>query len=53
MKLIEQNGLRILIPNEGYLLKQDEIYSDMVYLGISASPDEWEEILIEEVPKDE
>lgn len=53
MKLIEQNNLRILIADQGKILKQDNIYSNIIYLGISASPDEWNEISIEEVPENE
>ena len=53
MQLIEKDGLRMLIPEEGHLLYQDEIYSDLVYLGISASPSEWIEVPIEEVNDNE
>lgn len=46
MKLIEKDGLRILIPQDGFLLKlkNEEIYSDVVYLGVKASIDDWEEV---------
>ena len=47
MKLEEKNGLRILHPNYGYLLKNKEtgsIYTGKIYLGINASPDIYEEV---------
>lgn len=49
MKLIEQDGLRILIPEEGKILYKDETYSDMVFLAIKASPSDWIEVPFEEV----
>ena len=52
MKLEEKNGLRILYPNYGYLLKNKEngsIYTGKIYLGINASPDNYEEVRDETV----
>ena len=52
MKLEEKNGLRILYPNYGYLLKNKEngsIYTGKIYLGINASPDIYEEVRDETV----
>ena len=52
MKLEEKNGLRILHPSYGYLLKNtqtDDIYSGKIYLGLNASLDIYEEILNEEM----
>lgn len=47
MKIEEKNGLRILYPNYGYLLKNKEtgsIYTGKIYLGVNASPDIYEEV---------
>ena len=47
MKIEEKNGLRILHPDYGYLLKNKEtgsIYTGKIYLGINASPDIYEEV---------
>ena len=47
MKLVERNGLRILMPTYGYILKHKEsgnMYSGKIYLGINSSTDEYEEI---------
>ena len=47
MKIEEKNGLRILYPNYGYLLKNKEtgsIYTGKIYLGINTSPDIYEEV---------
>lgn len=47
MKLIEKNGLRILIPTYGYVLrnkKNGDIFPGRIYLGKNASPDDYEEI---------
>lgn len=52
MKIEEKNGLRILYPNYGYLLKNKEtgsIYTGKIYLGINASPDIYEEVRDETV----
>ena len=52
MKLEEKNGLRILHPNYGYLLKNKEtgsIYTGKIYLGINASPDIYEEVRDENI----
>ena len=37
-----------LKAEEGYLLTNGEIYSDLVYLSDLDSPDNWEEITVEE-----
>ena len=42
----------ILIPNEGKILTNGEVYSYEVYLGIYDSPENWHEILIEEIPQE-
>ena len=47
MKLVERNGLRILIPSYGYILRHKEsgnMYSGKIYLGVNSSVDEYEEI---------
>lgn len=49
MKII-QDLMTILEPDEGCLLTDGTIYTDKVFLGIHSSPDEWRDILIEEVP---
>ena len=53
MKLTEQNGLRILTPDEGQWLYKDDqtigrIFSYDVYLGINDSPANWGECTNEE-----
>ena len=52
MRVEEKNGLRILYPAYGYLLKNKEngsIYTGKIYLGINASPDNYEEVRDETV----
>ena len=52
MKIEEKNGLRILYPNYGYLLKNKEtgsIYTGKIYLGINTSPDIYEEVKNESI----
>lgn len=47
MKLIERNGLRILTPAYGYILRHKEsgnMYSGKIYLGVNSSVDEYEEL---------
>ena len=47
MKLIERNGLRILIPTYGYILRHKEsgnMYTGKIYLGVNSSVDEYEEL---------
>jgi hypothetical protein len=47
MRLIEEDGLRILIPKYGYSLKNKksgDIATGEVYLGIFASVDDYEEV---------
>lgn len=47
MKLIERNGLRILVPTYGYALrhiKTGNMFTGKIYLGVNASVDEYEEV---------
>lgn len=47
MKLVERNGLRILIPTYGYILRHKEsgnMYTGKIYLGVNSSVDEYEEL---------
>lgn len=47
MKLVERNGLRILIPTYGYILRHIEsgnMYTGKIYLGVNSSVDEYEEL---------
>lgn len=47
MKLIEKKGLRILVPTYGYVLrnkKSGDVFDGRIYLGKTASPDDYEEI---------
>lgn len=47
MKLIERNGLRILIPTYGYALRHIEtgnIFTGKIYLGVNASMDDYDEV---------
>lgn len=37
-----------LQAHEGHLLTDGEIYSETVYLAVTASPDDWKEIAQEE-----
>lgn len=50
---ITQDLMIILEPEEGCLLTDGNTYTDKVFLGINASPDDWHDIKIEEVPDDE
>ena len=52
MRLEEKDGLRILHPAYGYWLKNTEtgdIHTGKIYLGINASPDNYEEVRDETV----
>lgn len=52
MRVEEKNGLRILYPNYGYFLKNiktGDIHTGKIYLGINASPDNYEEVRDETV----
>lgn len=40
-----------LIPSEGKVLTNGEVYSTQVYLGNNDSPDNWWEIDIEDMPE--
>ena len=47
MKLIERNGLKILMSTYGYILRHKEsgnMYSGKIYLGVNSSVDEYEEL---------
>ena len=46
MKLVERNGLRILISDFGYLLhnKGNDIYAEKFYLGINSNVNDFEEV---------
>jgi len=43
--------IRVLEASEGKILTNGETYSTKVYLGIYDSPDNWEEIPIEDMPE--
>ena len=45
--------VRVLTASEGMVLTNGEIYSTQVYLGIHDSPDNWQEVSIDEVPEEE
>jgi len=47
-KLIEENGLRIQIADDGMILKNEDNYSKRVYLGDGSV--EWEEISENDIP---
>ena len=52
MRVEEKNGLRILHPDYGYWLKNiktGDIHTGKIYLGINASPDNYEEVRDETV----
>ena len=46
MKLVERNGLRILISDFGYLLhdKENDICAEKLYLGINSNINDFEEV---------
>ena len=46
MKLVERNGLRILISDFGHLIhnKGNDIYADKFYLGINSNVNDFEEV---------
>ena len=47
MKLVERNGLRILYPKYGYLLRNvitNDTYDGKIYLGANSSPEDFEEV---------
>ena len=46
MKLVERNGLRILISDFGYLIhnKENDIYAEKFYLGINSNINDFEEV---------
>ena len=46
MKLVERNGLRILISDFGHLIhnKENDIYAEKFYLGINSNINDFEEV---------
>ena len=47
MKITNRNGLRILTPTYGYILRHKEsgnMYSGKIYLGVNSSVDEYDEL---------
>ena len=46
MKLVERNGLRILISDFGHLIhnKENDIYAEKFYLGINSNVNDFEEV---------
>ena len=44
MKIITKNGFRFLYPESGKYLKNDDIVTDYVALGTTATADDWQEI---------
>ena len=51
MRIEEKNRLRILTPDDGFLLKRngdDNNFSEIVYLGKNDSPQNYEEVSQEE-----
>ena len=46
MKLVERNGLRILISDFGYLIhnKGNDVYAEKFYLGINSNVNDFEEV---------
>lgn len=45
--------LRILEPEEGYVLTNGEVYSTKVFLGINDDAENWREIPEDEVPDEQ
>lgn len=43
--------IRKLTPSEGKWLNKEDVYSQEVYLGIEANPDEWTEVEEADVPE--
>lgn len=45
MKIVtNENGIRVLTPADGMYLFDGTTYSQLVYLGKNASPDDWVEV---------
>lgn len=44
---------QMLIADEGKILKNGDIYSNVVYLGVDENPDNWQEINADEMPSAE
>lgn len=50
MRIVHEDGLTILYPDEGMILYNDEgVESEMVILGKYDKPENWQEKSIEEV----
>lgn len=45
---IEEIKIRVLEASEGMILTNGEVYSEIIYLGINDSPDNWREVPIDE-----
>ena len=41
---VNEKGVRMLTPDAGKFLCNGETYSQLVYLGVNASPDDWYEV---------
>ena len=50
---IEYLNPKMLIADEGKVLKNGEVYTSVVYLGVDENIDNWSEINEEDVPKAE
>ena len=48
---IEYLNPKMLIADEGKVLKNGEVYTSVVYLGVDETIDNWSEINAEDVPK--
>ena len=42
--ITNENGIRVLTPADGMYLFDGTTYSQLVYLGKNASPDDWVEV---------
>ena len=51
METVNEKGVRILTPDDGMFLCNGETYSQIVYLGVNASPEDWYEV--DEIPVQE
>ena len=51
METVNERGVRILTPDDGMFLCNGETYSQIVYLGVNASPEDWYEV--DEIPVQE
>ena len=53
MLKIEYLNPKMLIADEGKVLTNGEVYTNVVYLGVDENIDNWSEINEEDVPKPE